>query len=64
MERLYRVLLGEGEDGPLEGAMLSGAISSGVMHPLVADVDDDTLRTKMTDMSRRLLRLPIRPSAG
>jgi AcrR family transcriptional regulator len=58
MDRLYRVLLGEGEDGPLEGAMLSGAISSGVMHPLVADVDDDTLRTKLTDMTRRLLGLP------
>jgi AcrR family transcriptional regulator len=58
MQRLYRVLLGEGEDGPLEGAMLSGAISSGVMHPLVADVDDDTLRTKLTDISRRLLGLP------
>ena len=29
MDRLYRVLLGEGEDGALEGAMLSGAISSG-----------------------------------
>ena len=58
MERLYRVLLGEtGDDGRIEGAMLSGAISSAVMHPLVADVDDDTLRTKLTDMSRRLLNL-------
>jgi AcrR family transcriptional regulator len=64
MERLYRVLLGEGEDGPLEGAMLSGAISSGVMHPLVADVDDDTLRTKLTDMTRRLLGLPLAGTEG
>jgi AcrR family transcriptional regulator len=61
MERLYRVLMGEGEDGALEGAMLSGAISTGVMHPLVGDIDDDTLRTKLTDMCRRLLGMPLQP---
>jgi AcrR family transcriptional regulator len=60
MERLYRVLLGDtGDDGRIEGAMLSGAISSAVMHPLVGDIDDDTLRTKLTDMSRRLLDLRL-----
>jgi AcrR family transcriptional regulator len=64
MDRLYRVLLGEGEDGALEGAMLSGAISTGVMHPLVGDIDDDTLRTKLTDITRRLLGLPLKPVAG
>ena len=64
MDRLYRVLLREGEDGALEGAMLSGAISSGVMHPLVGDIDDDTLRTKLTNMTRRLLGLPVKPVAG
>jgi AcrR family transcriptional regulator len=59
MDRLYRVLLGDsGDDRRIEGAMLSGAISSAVMHPLVGDIDDDTLRTKLTDMSRRLLGLP------
>jgi AcrR family transcriptional regulator len=58
MERLYRVLLGAtDDDGRIEGAMLSGAISTAVMHPLVGDIDDDTLRTKLTDMSRRLLGL-------
>ena len=46
-----------GEDGRIEGAMLSGAISTAVMHPLVGDIDDDTLRTKLTDMCRRLLGL-------
>ena len=61
MDRLYRVLLREGEDGALEGAMLSGAISSGVMHPLVGDIDDDTLRTKLTNMTRRLLGMPVQP---
>ena len=64
MERLYRVLLGEGEDGALEGAMLSGAISTGVMHPLVGDIDDDTLRTKLTNMTRRLFGMPVKPVAG
>jgi AcrR family transcriptional regulator len=58
MARLYRVLLGEaGEDARIEAAMLSGAISSAVMHPLVADVDDETLRTKLSDLSRRLIGL-------
>ena len=61
MDRLYRVLLGEGEDGALEGAMLSGAISTGVMHPLVGDIDDDTLRTKLTNMTCRLLGMLVHP---
>ncbi len=57
--RLYRVLLGDaGEDARIAAAMLSGAISSAVMHPLVADVDDETLHTKLTDVSRRLIGLP------
>ena len=47
------------DDGRIEGAMLSGAISTAVMHPLVGDIDDETLRTKLTDMSRRLLNLRV-----
>jgi len=59
MTRLYGVLLGDAsEDARIEAAMLSGAISSAVMNPLVADIDDDTLRTRLTDLSRRLLGLP------
>jgi hypothetical protein len=27
------------------------------MHPLVADIDDDTLLARIIDLSRRLLRL-------
>jgi AcrR family transcriptional regulator len=58
MDRLYGVLLLEsGDDVMIEAAMLSGAISSAVMHPLLADVDDETLRTRLTDVSRRLLGL-------
>ncbi|WP_297737013.1 TetR/AcrR family transcriptional regulator [Mycobacterium sp.] len=59
MERLYNVLLSDaGLDGRIEAAMFSGAISTAVMHPLVADIDDDTLLTRVTDLSRRLLGLP------
>jgi AcrR family transcriptional regulator len=58
MERLYRVLLSDaGLDGRIEAAMFSGAISTAVMHPLVADIDDETLLDRLIDMSRRLLRL-------
>jgi hypothetical protein len=58
MDRLYGVLLlDSGDDVMIEAAMLSGAISSAVMHPLLADVDDETLRTRLIDVSRRLLGL-------
>ncbi|MBW0017104.1 MAG: TetR/AcrR family transcriptional regulator [Mycobacterium sp.] len=59
MDRLYRVLLDDtDEDTRIAGAMFSGAVSSAVMHPLVADIDDDTLQKRLTDLSRRLLGLP------
>jgi AcrR family transcriptional regulator len=58
MDRLYHALLPDGaDDMRIEAAMLSGAISSAVMHPLTANIDDDTLRIKLTELSRRLLRL-------
>jgi AcrR family transcriptional regulator len=59
MDRLYQVLLSDaGLDGRIEAAMFSGAISTAVMHPLIADIDDDTLLARLTDMIRRLLGLP------
>jgi len=59
MDRLYQVLLSDaGLDGRIEAAMFSGALSTAVMHPLVADIDDDTLLNRVTDLSRRLLGLP------
>jgi hypothetical protein len=61
MDRLYRVLLSDaGLDGRIEAAMFSGALSTAVMHPLVADIDDETLLERVTDLSRRLLGLPRR----
>lgn len=59
MDRLYQVLLSDaGLDGRIEAAMFSGALSTAVMHPLVADIDDATLLDRVTDLSRRLLGLP------
>ena len=59
MDRLDQVLLSDaGLDGRIEAAMFSGALSTAVMHPLVVDIDDDTLLARVTDLSRRLLGLP------
>ncbi|OBI11488.1 TetR family transcriptional regulator [Mycobacterium sp. E2462] len=64
MDRLYRVLLSDaGLDGRIEAAMFSGALSTAVMHPLVADIDDATLLDRVTDLSRRLLGLPREAAA-
>ena len=58
MDRLYGALLRDsGDETMMEAAMLQGAISSAVMHPQLAHVDDETLRTRLTDISRRLLGL-------
>ena len=54
--RLYGVLIGEaGEEARLGAAMLSGAIGVTVMHPLTADVDDETLRAYLLKHARRLI---------
>lgn len=60
MGRLSRLLMG-GDTGPasrVPTAMFTAAISGAVMHPLVADLDDDTLRSELLSMARRLLDLP------
>jgi len=59
IERLYAALLGTeaGVEARLHAAMLSSAISVAVMHPLVADVDGDTLRTHLKQMTRRMIGL-------
>ncbi|MDC8983796.1 TetR/AcrR family transcriptional regulator [Mycobacterium marinum] len=56
IERLYGVLIGDaGQDTRVLAAMLSGAIAVGVLHPLVADVDDATLRTQLRRITSRLM---------
>ena len=60
MHRLYRALMGgdSGPDARVPAAMLSAAIGGAVMHPLVADLDDDTLRAQLLHLARRFLDLP------
>ncbi|BBX95033.1 TetR family transcriptional regulator [Mycobacterium lacus] len=56
IQRLYGVLLDDAaDDARVSAAMLSGAIAVGVLHPLVADVDDDTLRAQLGRITRRLI---------
>jgi AcrR family transcriptional regulator len=60
MQRLYRVLMGDdaGADARVPAAMLTAAIGGAVMHPLVADLDDDALRSQLLHLARRFLDLP------
>lgn len=60
MIRLYEVLMGgdAGPDARVPAAMLIAAIGGAVMHPLVADLDDDALRTHLLRLARRFLDMP------
>ncbi|BBZ51082.1 TetR family transcriptional regulator [Mycobacterium heidelbergense] len=56
IERLYRVLVGDaGDDSRVLAAIMSGAIAVGVMHPVVAGIDDETLRCQLRRITRRLV---------
>lgn len=59
MDRLYRLLMGDdaGADARVPAAMLIAAIGGAVMHPIVADLDDDTLRAQLLVLARRFLDL-------
>jgi AcrR family transcriptional regulator len=60
MDRLFAVLTG-GDPRPaarVRGAMISAAIGGAVMHPLVVDLDDETLRLQMLDFTRKIFELP------
>jgi AcrR family transcriptional regulator len=59
INRLYGVLIGDaGDDARMSAAMVSGAITVGVIHPLVAHLDDDALRSRLLRLTRRLIDLP------
>jgi AcrR family transcriptional regulator len=60
MGRLYRLLMGPdaGPDARVPAAMLTAAIGGAVMHPIVADLDDETLRAQLLRLARRFLDLP------
>jgi AcrR family transcriptional regulator len=57
MERVNRVLMGGVLDARarVQAAMLASAIAGAVLHPLAADLDDETLRTQMRRQARKLL---------
>jgi AcrR family transcriptional regulator len=60
MARLDRLLTGAnaGPDSQVATAMLTAAISGAVVHPLVVERDDETLRTQLRHLARRFLDLP------
>jgi AcrR family transcriptional regulator len=60
MQRLNRALLAgkTSAEARVRAAMIAGAIGSAVTHPLVADLDDKTLRSLLVRETRRFLDLP------
>ncbi len=60
MDRLYHLLMGAdaGPEARVPAAMLTAAIGGAVMHPLVVDLDDDTIRSQLLHLARRFLDLP------
>jgi AcrR family transcriptional regulator len=64
MDRLCRVLMGDdtGHQARVSTAMLTAAISGAVMHPLVVGLDDETLRSELLKLTRRLL--PVSPGSS
>jgi AcrR family transcriptional regulator len=59
MARLYRLLAGDDadRDARVSAAMLTAAIGGAVMHPIVAELDDETLRAQLLRLARRFLDL-------
>jgi AcrR family transcriptional regulator len=63
MRRLYRLLAGNrpGTAARVRAAMVSAALASTAVHPLVADLDDEALRTHMVHLAREFLAVPTAP---
>lgn len=58
MHRLRRLLMDDaGPEARIRTAMFLAAISGGVLHPLVADLDDETLRVELRRLASRFLGL-------
>jgi AcrR family transcriptional regulator len=60
MHRLRHILVGDdtAPQARVRTAMLIAAISGAVMHPFVADLDDDVVRVELLRLARRFLSLP------
>jgi len=59
MERVNRVLMGGASDARarVQAAMFASAIAGAVIHPLVVNLDDDSLRCQLLKQARKLLPL-------
>ncbi len=59
MERLNRVLMGSASDSRarVQAAMVASVIAATVIHPLVVDLDDESLRSELLKQTRKLLPL-------
>jgi AcrR family transcriptional regulator len=55
LDGLTELLMGPSSDGHphLQTAMFMAALSGAVMHPMMADLDDETLRTELLRLARR-----------
>jgi AcrR family transcriptional regulator len=60
INRVYALLLDQEGDpaSRVRGAIVAAAIGGAIVHPLVADLDDETLRTELMSITRRLFELP------
>jgi AcrR family transcriptional regulator len=60
IERLYGMLVGDepGPDTQVRLAALTCVVGGTVAHPLVAGLDDSTLRRQLLDTARRIIGLP------
>ena len=60
IERLYGMLVGDkpGPDTQVRLAALTCVVGGTVAHPLVAGLDDDTLRRQLLDTARKIIDLP------
>jgi AcrR family transcriptional regulator len=60
IERLYGMLVGDepGPDTQVRLAALTCVVGGTVSHPLVTDLDDETLRGQLLDVARRIVDLP------
>ncbi len=61
MHRLRRILVGDdaAPEARVRTAMLIAAISGAVMHPFVADLDDELVRAELLRLARRFLSPPV-----
>ena len=60
MHRMRHILVGNdtAPQARVRTAMLIAAISGAVMHPLVADLEDDVVRAELLRLARRFLAVP------